>query len=155
MMLKDQQGRTVLIKGGYHDRRYQMEFFARDGLTLIPVEEAIISKGDDITPTTEQIKQWISDAGFPNLHFSYDCVNKPNRQSWLQVNYESSYERVGGMFSSGPSVRVCKIAGHKVPEETFERLSKVLSALKSSSLVSSVYFACRMGSFFLASGCWS
>lgn len=119
MMLKDKQDRVVLIKGGYRDHRYEMQLFARDGLEMVPVDEAVICKGDDVVPTEDQIKHWLSKAGFPNLAFN---IGTNARQQTLQVNYQHEYVAPGGIWSTAPRVKVCYIEGQKVAEVTYDRL---------------------------------
>jgi hypothetical protein len=62
MMLKDMQGRTVLIK---HENN--MEFYAMDGLNMVPVDEAMVFQGNDVFLTEGQVEDMLSKAGFPGL----------------------------------------------------------------------------------------
>lgn len=127
MMLRDKQDRVILVQGAYRDRdrHYDMKFFARDGLEVVPVEEAVICKGDDVFPTDDQVKHWLSKAGFPNLAFRIDRCSRYQHAN-LGVNCTYEYGRPGGFLSTAPAVKVCHIEGQKVSEATFERLSNAV-----------------------------
>ena len=121
MMLKDMQGRTVLIK---HEN--DMEFYARDGLNMVPVDEAIIFQGNDVFLTEDQVEDMLSKAGFPGLAFIV------NPKEWHPVTvHHIGYYYGDSWCASFPNRRkpVFNIEGKTVDEETYKRLEKVLSGI--------------------------
>ena len=122
MMLKDAQGRTVLIR----DNRVSsgpFTFWAREGLTMVPVDEAIICKGKDLFLSEEQIAAILKEKGFEGLPFKIEF------KSYAPLQVERSAEwadRSWSYMMSANRKQDYTINGLRVQEEEYDRLGQVL-----------------------------
>lgn len=148
MMLKDKQGRTVLIRwsGRWNGRQTVFEFLAREGISLEPVEEAIVSKGDDVFLNEDQVRDILTRDGFPGLAFSID-TKKGKYHNPLDVSFSSDYPR--GYYSGFALAQKqeYRIEGKLVDKATYERLITVLSKINefNGNISSSVMLQAGLG----------
>lgn len=132
MMLKDKQGRTVLMREVRDGKNYRTGYalWARDGLTMTPVDEAIISAGDDIFLTDQQIGVGLANAGFPNVKYAHE-----SRWGRQEVHVETDSHWSGGCFPFGGRVgqrqQTFSIEGRSVDQGTFEKLHNALNDLNA------------------------
>jgi len=122
MMLKDMQGRTVLIK---HENN--IEFYAMDGLNMVSVDEAMVFQGNEVFLTEDQVEDMLAKAGFPGLAFIID----PKDWFPITVHHNRAWEGSACFqgFSRGGKYGF-QIEGKIVDEATYKRFEKVLSGMR-------------------------
>lgn len=142
-MLKDTQGRTVLMREVRNAQNYRTgyAFWARDGLDMVEVDEAIVTLGDDIFLTDEQIQKGLVDAGFPNIKYSLD----ERRWGHSEVHVDMDHHYDGGWPFSQHRREVFKIEGRDVDKATFERLAAALSGLNVYNGLREAYASLQKG----------
>lgn len=128
MQLKDDKGRTVVAKQGI-DYSPIVSFWAQDGLNLVQVDEAIISKGDDVLPSKEYVENKLLElniVGFKNC----DVKISDSRYAPIEVNNVNS--SFSGWSSIGGGGRYQYfIGGDTVKEEEYKRFNDKLKELNS------------------------
>lgn len=125
MMLKDKQGRTVLMREVRDEKNFRTGYalWARDGMTMNSVDEAIISAGDDIFLTDQQIGEGLAFAGFPNVKFS-QVTSCGDKRAYVSTNVEWS------RWATTNS-QVFSIEGRPVDQNTYDKLHKAINDLNA------------------------
>lgn len=137
-MLKDSQGRVVLVKES--NRGLTLGFYAKVGAELDPVNEATICVGEDVYPNPEHVQKVLNDAGLDWVKF----VIQSDR--WSPVDIQTSSEWVGGYSYSSNQKRRCTVSGRIVDEETYNKTIKIMQDFQSFRVLNPAAY----GSFSVA-----
>lgn len=134
-MLKDAQGRTVLWK-----HRGVEGFYALDGIMMVPVQEAIISKGDEVFVTPEYIQSVLDKEGFGHLKFEF------TRDSWstckiLGLTSDNNWD----CWNRSSYKQTFYINGKTVDESAYRKVVAIQSEINS-------YAGIMYNNIFLQSG---
>jgi hypothetical protein len=102
MQLKDDKGRTVLVKMAYMQGHSSVSLWAKDGLLMEQVQEAVVADGDDVFLDRAYVEHEIASLGIraamlvpPTIaNCRYSPVNVNCEQDWRRIwaNKTSDYK---------------------------------------------------------------